>query len=490
MIKPSTITQWLQQPNTFSDADRKVNAALLKAYPYFIPARLLDASEQHKKQSFAPSLLTNMQLFLGNWLLFQLFLDAAKPPLQGDTQRGADTPLREIFDQLEDPDTATLAYESELEDIEDVNLDEADEKLLYSEIEDEELEEFEKEAERIFQTKTEESSATPDVEPEPTAHDTLAETPVPEQHIEDTIRDSEFGFSLKDWLEETGEDEDRNFMFRERDEETSQDDTASPDTEPENDLIELVPEQKERSDDWAPMSDASTDESLSKETPALTESAPDESMNMPPIQDEDVHQFDETEPPTELDARPMAATDASEHEAVDAAAWTEEPALKTPSVPREDDLIQPIFTDDYFLHQGLQISNRLPPDSKPLEESSERALMIVMSFTEWLQYFKARKQQAIEEEEAQRALKTMWQKEKLAEALEEEHDEIPENVFTMAVNSIAPEESLASESLAEVLMKQGKYDRSIEMYRKLSLRMPQKKAYFAARIEQITKLKQ
>jgi pentatricopeptide repeat protein len=60
----------------------------------------------------------------------------------------------------------------------------------------------------------------------------------------------------------------------------------------------------------------------------------------------------------------------------------------------------------------------------------------------------------------------------------------------MAVNSITQEEGLVSESLAEIHVKQGKYDKAIDMYRKLSLRNPQKNAYFARRIEEILKEKQ
>jgi tetratricopeptide (TPR) repeat protein len=104
-------------------------------------------------------------------------------------------------------------------------------------------------------------------------------------------------------------------------------------------------------------------------------------------------------------------------------------------------------------------------------------------------YFKTKTEKEKEEEEDQKALKTMWQKEKLAAALEEENEEIPEGVFEMAVNSIKIEDDLASESLAEILIKQGKFDKAIEMYRKLSLRNPQKNTYFATKIEKLLKEK-
>lgn len=173
-------------------------------------------------------------------------------------------------------------------------------------------------------------------------------------------------------------------------------------------------------------------------------------------------------------------------------------SIEEESKPEEkesnEDLIPPVYTEDYFRHQGMEVSNEIPADLDKAEDAANKAtdpntLMVVMSFSEWLTYYKKKKQQEEEEEADQRALKTMWQKQRLAAALEEEDDEIPENVFEMAVNSISKEDALASESLAEVYAKQGRYDQAIEMYKKLSLRKPQKKAYFARKIEEILKEK-
>jgi tetratricopeptide (TPR) repeat protein len=172
---------------------------------------------------------------------------------------------------------------------------------------------------------------------------------------------------------------------------------------------------------------------------------------------------------------------------------TEKADFNTSNV--DDGLISPIYTEDYFLHQGIQVSNAIPKNMQgdltagPLEEE-DKSLMVVMSFSEWLLHFKTRSQKEKEEREDQKALKTMWQKEKLAAALEEENEEIPENVFEMAVNSITREEGLVSEALADVYEKQGKHDKAIDMYRKLSLRNPQKNAYFARKIENIQKEKE
>ena len=46
-------------------------------------------------------------------------------------------------------------------------------------------------------------------------------------------------------------------------------------------------------------------------------------------------------------------------------------------------------------------------------------------------------------------------------------------------------DDLISENLAIILLKQGKKERSIDIYKKLIWKLPQKKAYFAARIEEI-----
>ena len=59
----------------------------------------------------------------------------------------------------------------------------------------------------------------------------------------------------------------------------------------------------------------------------------------------------------------------------------------------------------------------------------------------------------------------------------------------VAKMSVIEEEGFVTETLARVYMKQGHFDKAIKTYRKLSLRIPEKKAFFASQIEVIEELK-
>jgi hypothetical protein len=63
-----------------------------------------------------------------------------------------------------------------------------------------------------------------------------------------------------------------------------------------------------------------------------------------------------------------------------------------------------------------------------------------------------------------------------------------ENDEDLSEPSTHEDENLVSENLAEILVKQGKIDKAIEIYKKLIWKYPQKRSYFADRIEEIKKL--
>ena len=70
---------------------------------------------------------------------------------------------------------------------------------------------------------------------------------------------------------------------------------------------------------------------------------------------------------------------------------------------------------------------------------------------------------------------------KLEQQMEEKESEV---VIEMASHSLESKEVL-TETMAEVLLKQGKKESAIEVYNKLSLLNPSKTPYFAAKIEAI-----
>lgn len=180
----------------------------------------------------------------------------------------------------------------------------------------------------------------------------------------------------------------------------------------------------------------------------------------------------------------------------------ERPIQQEAIKPKEEDIIEPASSGDYFRSKGVEVSDDIP-DTDVWDSTGklyyhddnvedEKSLVVVRGFNEWLMYYKEKKEQKETEEEKKKEIKANWRRERLAAALEEENeedDEIPEQVLEMAVNSITQEDGLISESLADIMVKQGKYDKALDMYRKLSLRNPEKNTYFADKIEAILKQK-
>lgn len=65
-------------------------------------------------------------------------------------------------------------------------------------------------------------------------------------------------------------------------------------------------------------------------------------------------------------------------------------------------------------------------------------------------------------------------------------DNTVENKHDLSEKSTTIGDEIISENLAEIMKDQGKAEKAIEIYRKLIWKFPQKKAYFASRIEELT----
>lgn len=133
---------------------------------------------------------------------------------------------------------------------------------------------------------------------------------------------------------------------------------------------------------------------------------------------------------------------------------TTETVVPTPAAP--DLVFEPYHTIDYFASQGIKLT---------LEENPGDTLgKQLKSFTDWL-----------------KVMRRLPQKDR--------ESSVPDRVAEQAVQSFAAHsiqsKEIVTETMAEVLIKQGMRDRARTIYEKLSLLNPDKKAYFAAKIEQL-----
>lgn len=115
---------------------------------------------------------------------------------------------------------------------------------------------------------------------------------------------------------------------------------------------------------------------------------------------------------------------------------------------------EPFHTVDYFASQGIKLrEEKLENDQLGKQ---------VKSFTQWL-----------------RSMKKIYVEEKKELGLTEEKE-----VVSIATESNQQTEVI-TETMAEVLAKQGKKAQALDLYRKLSLLHPEKSVYFASRIDEL-----
>ena len=117
---------------------------------------------------------------------------------------------------------------------------------------------------------------------------------------------------------------------------------------------------------------------------------------------------------------------------------------------------EPLHTSDYFASVGIKITEEIKPEDKLGKQ--------LKSFTDWL--------------------KTM--KKIHPDQLPKQSEQSDIIIQQMAEKSNSEGEIL-TEAMADVLLQQGKAGKAIEVYQKLSLLNPSKSAYFAAKIDQISR---
>ena len=143
------------------------------------------------------------------------------------------------------------------------------------------------------------------------------------------------------------------------------------------------------------------------------------------------------------------------NDAPEPAVTLEESDVKGKVEEQEMPIFQSYHTIDYFASQGIKVSAQVQPQDKLGTQ--------LRSFTEWLKTMKRLPPSKLEDE------------------LDDSHNS---DVAALAAHSIEDKE-IVTETMAEVLAKQGKTARALDIYHKLSLLNPSKSAYFADKIGEL-----
>jgi hypothetical protein len=485
------ISSLLDNPGSITEGDQSSIALFRQTFPYFLPARYFIALEQHKKDAFHEKMLSGIQPYLGDWIMFCDFLQAGLTHTQHIphsepmvTGKVVDKKMVEVHRSPEPEKEAAPPVQEEVQLSEAAPAIELPPPVTEPVVAVAEPAEEQPVVQHIAILQQAEPT-TPVAEP---VHQDVVSELISDIHPED-ISTASFSAII---AEAMAHDTERTHV-------------AGPEPQSSYESIITEPVAKTELPESEPVV-AEAEQPVAAEVHPEPVPAPATEAVTPLVAEVHVPEVAEAEvPPVVAEplieeipvavAHEIPAPDAAEEQA-HTEVVAEEVAAETIYEPAvdPDPLIFPIYTRDYFLQQGEKVPEEIPEihelKATGDQDDEDKSLMVVMSFSEWLLHFKNSTEKMKEETKDQKALKTMWQKEKLAAAIEEENEEIPENVFEMAVNSIAKEEGLVSEPLAEIYIKQGKYDRAIEMYRKLSLRNPQKSVYFARKIEEALKDKE
>lgn len=118
--------------------------------------------------------------------------------------------------------------------------------------------------------------------------------------------------------------------------------------------------------------------------------------------------------------------------------------------------IDPYYTVDYFASQGI----RLDFDPNPQDKLGQN----LKKFTHWLKH-----------------MKKLGPEDAKVELESQNNEAVVQKLADTSNNA----KEIVTEAMATVLAKQGKKDKSIELYNKLSFLNPEKRTYFAAQIEKL-----
>lgn len=115
---------------------------------------------------------------------------------------------------------------------------------------------------------------------------------------------------------------------------------------------------------------------------------------------------------------------------------------------------EPYYTIDYFASQGIKFDYSKEPQDKLTTK--------MLKFTDWLKKMKGQKMETVVEDDP----------------------ELEQTIQNIAQNSNESKE-VVTETMADIFAKQGKTEKAIQLYIKLSFLIPAKSTFFAAKIKEL-----
>ncbi len=164
-------------------------------------------------------------------------------------------------------------------------------------------------------------------------------------------------------------------------------------------------------------------------------------------------------------------------------AGEEEASLKLPGVEEAVEVLKSI-------NETERKKPKLPEaGNKEREADEEESAGKKYSFTEWLSFI-GQKKEAIKETPVQKEIKESADQGEYKFSKADELTEKEEaSIKRKAKESLSDDLEWVTETLAKIYELQKKYDKAEEAYKMLSLKYPDKKAYFAQRIENLKRFK-
>jgi hypothetical protein len=164
----------------------------------------------------------------------------------------------------------------------------------------------------------------------------------------------------------------------------------------------------------------------------------------------------------------------------------QQPSMKEDLLP-EDSVKEPVQSQrtESLVKLGMQLKGQQVPEGEAKEESPKPKKR-KPPYDDLIETIKRKEKREIldtKKKEQIDLIKAFSKKEiKLATIKEIEANQNTEN---LAASSTTLHDNLLSESFAKILILQGKKDRAAEIYEKLALKFPDKRAYFADLIEKL-----